>query len=160
MTGADGVDIAYPALKLHIDGEWIPAGERRTFAVRNPATGDVIGEVPLVDAADLDRALHAAEAGFRVWRNSSGAERAAVLGGAARLLRERLDEVAVNATREEGKTLAETRLEVQIVAGLFDFYAGEAQRIYGRVLMRPAGQRSIVTKVPVGPVAAFAPWNF
>ena len=160
MTDIAGAGVTYPAIKLHIDGEWIAAGDRRTFTVRNPATGDALGEVPLVEAADLDRALAAADAGFRRWRNSTGAERAAVLSGAARLLHQRAEEIAVNATREEGKTIAETRIEVHVVAGLFEFYAGEAQRIYGRVLMRPAGQRSLVTKVPVGPVAAFAPWNF
>ncbi len=83
-----------------------------------------------------------------------------MLSGAARLLHQRAEEIATKATREEGKTLAETRTETHVVARLFDFYAGEAQRIYGRVLMRPAGSRSLVTKTPVGPVAAFAPWNF
>lgn len=160
MTDLAGNDIPYPALKLHIDGQWLDAGARRTHRVVNPATGETLGELPLADVADLDRALAASEAGFRQWKHSTGAERAKVLSGAARLLRQRVDQIAVNATREEGKTLPETRIEVHVVANLFDFYAGEAQRLYGRVLVRPAGQRSMVMKVPVGPVAAFAPWNF
>ncbi len=160
MTELAGAGIAYPTLKLHIDGEWIETGGRRTHAVLDPATGHLLGEVPLAAAADLDRALAAADAGFRLWSRSSGTERAAVLAGAARLLREREEAIAVNATREQGKTLAETRGEVHMVANLFDFYAGEAQRLYGRVLQRPTGERSLVMKVPVGPVAAFAPWNF
>lgn len=160
MTELAGAGIGYPTLKLHIDGEWLEAGDRRVHAVLDPATGQPLGEVPLADAADLDRALAAADAGFRLWSRSSGTERAAVLAGAARLLREREEAIAVNATREQGKTLAETRAEVHMVANLFDFYAGEAQRLYGRVLQRPTGERSLVVKVPVGPVAAFAPWNF
>jgi succinate-semialdehyde dehydrogenase/glutarate-semialdehyde dehydrogenase len=151
---------AYPDLAMHIDGEWVKAGQRRTFTVVNPATGAPLGELPLADEGDLDRALAAAEAGYRAWRKSSADEKAAVLIGAARLLRERADAIARNATLEEGKTLAETRLEVMVTAGLFEFYAGEAKRNYGRVLVRAPGARSLVMKEPVGPVAAFAPWNF
>jgi succinate-semialdehyde dehydrogenase / glutarate-semialdehyde dehydrogenase len=151
---------AYPALQLHIDGEWIDAQDRRTQTIIDPATGEAIGEVPLATSADLDRALAAAEQGFRRWRKAGADERGAVLAGAARLLRERAETIARNATREEGKTLPEARIEVMAAAGLFDFYAAEAKRIYGRVLVRPAGQRSLVVHEPVGPVAAFAPWNF
>ena len=151
---------SYPRLRLHIDGEWIEAGHRATRPVLNPATGEVIGELPMADAADLDRALAAAEAGFQRWRRAPAAERSAVLSRAAALLRERMDGIARAATLEEGKTLAETRGEVAMVAGLFDFYAGEIPRLYGRVLVRPAGQLSRVMREPIGPVAAFAPWNF
>lgn len=150
----------YPALSMIIAGEHVTGGGRRTHAVINPATGEVIGELPLADPADLDRALEAAERGFARWRKSSAAERAAVLEGAARLLVERQDAISRNATLEQGKTLAETRIEVMMVVNLFRFYAGECQRIYGRTLVRPEGQRSTVTHAPVGPVAAFAPWNF
>lgn len=150
----------YPALSMIIAGERVSGGGRRTHAVVNPATGEVIGQLPLADPADLDRALEAAERGFARWRKSSAAERAAVLEGAARLLVERQETIARNATIEQGKTLAETRAEVMMVVNLFRFYAGECQRIYGRTLVRPEGQRSTVTHAPVGPVAAFAPWNF
>lgn len=151
---------AYPELHMMIDGERIAAGDRATHEVINPATGETLGSLPLATSADLDRALEAAQRGFRRWRNASAQERAAVLQGAARLLLERTETLARIATLEEGKTLAETRVEVAMVAGLFNFYAGECQRIYGRTLVRPAGLRSTVTKEPVGPVAAFAPWNF
>ena len=150
----------YPALHMMIDGERVTGGGRRTFAVRNPATGATIGELPLAEVADLDRALDAAARGFARWRNASAAERAAVLEGAARLLEERKEDIARIATLEQGKTLAETRIEVMMNVGLFRFYAGEVHRLYGRVLVRPAGQRATVTHEPVGPVAAFAPWNF
>jgi len=150
----------YPELFLAIDGERLGVAHRRTFDVRNPATGGVIGQLPLADRADLDRALQAAERGFAQWRTSSAQQRAAVLEGAARLMEERREELARIATLEQGKTLAETRIEVMMNVNLFRFYAGEVQRLYGRTLVRPAGQRATVTHEPVGPVAAFAPWNF
>jgi succinate-semialdehyde dehydrogenase / glutarate-semialdehyde dehydrogenase len=149
----------YPPLGMYISGEWIMRSDR-THRVVNPATGDTLGELPLAEAADLDRALEAAERGFRQWRKTPVEERAHVLHGAARLLRERIDAIATVATLEEGKTLAESRVETNACAALFDFYAEEARRVYGRVLVRPAGTRSLVVHEPVGPVAAFAPWNF
>lgn len=150
----------YPELHMIIDGERISAGDRRTHRVINPATEEVLGELPLANAADLDRALDAAARGFKLWRDSTAQERAAVLTGAARLMVERQEEIARIATMEQGKPLAESRIEVMMNVNLFNFYAGECQRIYGRQLVRPAGMRSTVTYDPVGPVAAFAPWNF
>jgi succinate-semialdehyde dehydrogenase/glutarate-semialdehyde dehydrogenase len=151
---------SYPALHMIIDGEAVSGGDRNTFAIVNPATGETIGALPLATTADLDRALEAAQRGFVRWRDSSPQERAAVLNGAARLLIERQDMLARIATMEQGKPLAESRIEVMMVAGLFQFYAGEVFRIYGRTLVRPVGTRSTVTYEPVGPVAAFSPWNF
>jgi succinate-semialdehyde dehydrogenase/glutarate-semialdehyde dehydrogenase len=145
---------------MFIDGETVSGGDRRTQAILNPATGETLGQLPLADAADLDRALDAAQRGFQRWRNSTPQERSAVLTGAARLLMERQDDLARFATMEEGKTFGEAKIEVMMVAGLFNFYAGEVFRTYGRELVRPAGQRSTVRYEPVGPVAAFAPWNF
>jgi succinate-semialdehyde dehydrogenase / glutarate-semialdehyde dehydrogenase len=150
----------YPELYMIIDGERVGAGDRRTHKVVNPATGETLGELPLADAADLDRALDTAKRGFQIWRNSTPLERSTVLHGAARLMAERADDLARVATMEEGKPFHEAKIEVMMNVGLFNFYAGETQRIYGRTLVRPAGQRSTVTKEPVGPVAAFAPWNF
>lgn len=157
MTDQAGTD--YPRLGMYIAGEWVLRADR-VHRVVNPATGATLGELPLADAADLDRALDAAARGFRSWRRTPVDERARVLRGAAQLLRDRAETIARNATREEGKTLTETRIEVMACAGLFDFYAEEAKRMYGRVLVRPSGTRSLVMKEPVGPVAAFAPWNF
>ncbi|RJT21203.1 NAD-dependent succinate-semialdehyde dehydrogenase [Chakrabartia godavariana] len=143
-----------------IDGEKVSAGHRATHRVVNPATGETLGELPLADAADLDRALETAKRGFAIWRESTPQQRAAVLQGAARLMMERQEDLARVATMEEGKTIGEARIEVLMNVGLFNFYAGETQRIYGRQLVRPAGMRSTVTYEPVGPVAAFSPWNF
>lgn len=147
-------------LSMHIDGERLGTSGRSTHTVINPATGEPLGQLPLATPADLDRALDTAARGFRLWRAKTADERAAVLAGAARLLRERSERIATVATLEEGKTLAEAKIEISMAAGLFDFYAGETKRIYGRVLVRPTGTLSRVMKEPVGPVAAFCPWNF
>jgi succinate-semialdehyde dehydrogenase / glutarate-semialdehyde dehydrogenase len=151
---------SYPDLYMIIDGERVVTGDRRTHRVVNPATGDTLGEVPLANAADLDRALDTAARGFKIWRDSTPQQRATVLQGAARLMTERADELARIATMEEGKPLAEARIEVMMNVNLFNFYAGEVFRIYGRTLVRPPGMRSTVMLEPVGPVAAFSPWNF
>ncbi len=151
----------YPAtITPYIDGEWLAAEGRDSQAVLNPATGETLAQLTTVSTADLDRALDAADCGFREWRSVAPEARAAVLNKAAALLRERADDIARVATIEQGKPFAEARGEVVGAAGLLDFHAGEAVRVYGRVLMRPAGQRSMVLHQPVGPVAAFCSWNF
>jgi succinate-semialdehyde dehydrogenase/glutarate-semialdehyde dehydrogenase len=147
-------------LALFINGSWKIGEGRDLFPVVDPARGETIAEVPLASPADLDEALAAAERGFALWRNTPAEQRAAVLTKAAALLRERADGIARLLTMEQGKPLAEARGEVMSSAGLFDWCAAEATRIYGRVLVRPTGQRALVTKQPVGPVAAFSPWNF
>jgi succinate-semialdehyde dehydrogenase / glutarate-semialdehyde dehydrogenase len=151
---------AYPALCLIVDGERLSGGGRRTHAVVNPATAEVLGELPLADAADLDRALEAAQRGFARWRKVPPAQRGKVLQEAARLILERQESLARIATMEQGKPLVESRGEVMMVVNLFNFYAAECQRVYGRTLVRPEGMRSEVRYEPVGPVAAFSPWNF
>jgi succinate-semialdehyde dehydrogenase/glutarate-semialdehyde dehydrogenase len=155
MTGAYQTQ-----LNLFIDGERLGSSGRSTHIVVNPASGEPLGQLPLATPADLDRALDTAARGFRIWRGKTADERGSVLAGAARLLRERIERIATTATLEEGKTLAEAKGEVMMAAGLFDFYAAETKRIYGRVLVRPAGSLARVMKEPVGPVAAFCPWNF
>lgn len=150
----------YPELYLMIAGERVAGGGRATFPVVNPATGETLGALPLATTADLDRALDTAARGFARWRRSTPQERAQVLEGAARLLEERREALARIATLEQGKTLAEARIEVMMNVNLFRFYAGEVFRLYGRTLVRPAGTRATVVHEPVGPVAAFAPWNF
>ncbi|MCZ8323904.1 MAG: NAD-dependent succinate-semialdehyde dehydrogenase [Sphingomonadaceae bacterium] len=147
-------------LALFINGSWKIGEGRDLFPVVDPARGETIAEVPLASPADLDEALAATERGFALWKNTPAEQRAAVLTKAAALLRERADGIARLLTMEQGKPLAEARGEVMSSAGLFDWCAAEATRIYGRVLVRPTGQRALVTKQPVGPVAAFSPWNF
>ena len=149
-----------PDLSLFVDGSWRIGEGRDQHPVVNPATGDTIAEVPVATAADLDEALAAADKGFRVWRATDVDTRAGVLHKAAALIRERADPIARTMTTEQGKPLIESRAEVMSSATMFDWYAEEAKRAYGRVLVRPTGQRSIVIRQPVGPVAALSPWNF
>lgn len=147
-------------LQLFIAGEWRGGEGREARPVFNPATADTIAELPVATAADLDEALAAAERGWPLWRAKSFDERAALMHKAAGLIRERADHIATLLTLEQGKPFAEARGEVLSAAGLFDYFAEEGKRIEGRVLQRPAGQRAMVLKQPVGPVAAFSPWNF
>jgi succinate-semialdehyde dehydrogenase/glutarate-semialdehyde dehydrogenase len=152
---------SYADLKLFIGGEWVGGGGRRTQPVINPATEEVLGDLPHASREDLDRALAVAQQGFALWRAVPPPERGKVLRKAADLMRERTEQIARIATLEEGKTLAETRWEVALSADIFDWYAEEGRRAYGRVLpQRAPGQRLTIIKEPVGPVAAFAPWNF
>ncbi|OBR49203.1 NAD-dependent succinate-semialdehyde dehydrogenase [Paraburkholderia tropica] len=145
---------------LYIGGQWLGTKGRDALNVLDPATGRPIGNVPVATTEDLDRALEAAQRGFRSWSKVAPDERAAVLNRTAALIRERADHLAALATREQGKPLAEAKAEALASAGLLEFHAGEAVRIYGRVLPRPGGTRSLVLQQPVGPVAAFCAWNF
>ena len=148
------------SLGLHIAGEWTGAGARDTHTVVDPATGAPLADLPLATPDDLDAALEASARGYRVWRGKTADERAAVLAGAARLMRERVEAIAAVATAEQGKPLHEARLELGYAAALTDFYAAETRRNLGRVLVRPPGVRSVVLREPVGPCVAFCPWNF
>ncbi|MFI1920599.1 NAD-dependent succinate-semialdehyde dehydrogenase [Streptomyces sp. NPDC020377] len=153
-------DHGYPAVRLHIAGEWCQGGTGRTAPIVNPATEEVIGEVPLADPADLDRALEAAAAGFKVWRATPAAERTDILHAAAGLLTERAAEVGRIMTLEQGKPLAEATGEARRVAGTLRWHADDARRAYGRIIPAEPGTVLTVRREPIGPVAAFVPWNF
>lgn len=152
---------SYDPLYLFIDGCWLDAGLRDTAAVVNPATHAVLGRLPLANLSDLDRALRAAEQAFTLWRRTAPAERARILKAGAELMRERSEHIATLMTLEEGKPLAESRDEVLRAADYFEWFAEEARRIDGRVVPanRP-GVLQLVKREPIGPVAAFTPWNF
>ncbi len=147
-------------LALFVGGSWRLGEGRDHQAVVDPSTGQTIAEVPLATAADLDEALEASHRAFAVWRATDADARSAILRRAAGLMRERAEAIATLLTREQGKPIGEARGEVASSAQLFEWCAEEAKRVYGRVLVRPTGQRSLVIKQPVGPVAAFSPWNF
>ncbi|CAM5778251.1 NAD-dependent succinate-semialdehyde dehydrogenase [Castellaniella caeni] len=151
----------YPDTRLLIDNVWVDAADGRVLNVLNPATGQVIGHVAHAGRPDLDRALAAAQRGFEVWRASSAHERAAVMRRAASLLRERADDVARLMTQEQGKPVAEARAETLAAVSIIEWFADEGLRVYGRLVpsRNPAAQQ-LVLKEPVGPVAAFTPWNF
>lgn len=157
----EGLSADYPDLGLFIGGDWVTAKGHRTEPVLNPATEQRIGELPHATRNDLDRALAAAGESFTAWKNLAPDQRGKILRGAATLMRERREEIARTATIESGKPIAQTRIEVEMSAEIFDWYAEEGRRAYGRVLpRRSSGTRMTVFRDPVGPVAAFAPWNF
>ncbi len=151
----------YTDTLLHIDGVWTPGARGRVLEVLNPATGLVIGEVAHAEIEDLDRALVAAERGFQVWRRTSAHERYVLMRRAAELFRARADDVARRLTMEQGKPFAEALGEVKLGADLIEWFAEEGRRTYGRVIPARAGNvDSYTVREPVGPVAAFTPWNF
>jgi len=151
----------YPDTRLLIANEWADATGGKTIPVLNPATGKTIGTVAHASIADLDRALAAAQKGFEAWRKVPAFERAAIMRRAASLLRERADEIGRLLTQEQGKPLAQARGEALAGADIIDWFAAEGMRVYGRIVpsRNPAAQQ-LVLKEPVGPVAAFTPWNF
>lgn len=150
----------YPAPRLFLDGEWTDGTSGRRQPVLNPATGRVIGEVPHASAADLDRAVAAAARAFPAWAALGAGGRGPILHRAEALIRERAAEIARIATLEQGKPVAESRAEVMRAAGTLSYYAEEARRAYGRIIPGDPGTLLTVRHAPVGPVAAFVPWNF
>ncbi|MDM0024811.1 NAD-dependent succinate-semialdehyde dehydrogenase [Variovorax saccharolyticus] len=152
---------SYPDTRLLIDGEWCDAASGKTQDVINPATGLPIGKVAFAATADLDRALDAAQRGFEAWRRIPANERAITMRKAAALLRERAPEIARILTQEQGKPFAEARGEVLAGADIIEWFADEGRRVYGRIVpSRNLAAQQLVLKEPLGPVAAFTPWNF
>ncbi|GAB2461566.1 NAD-dependent succinate-semialdehyde dehydrogenase [Comamonas humi] len=152
---------AYPDTRLLINNEWVDAEGGRTIDVVNPATGQAIGKVAHATKADMDRALAAAQKGFETWRALPAIERATIMRRAAGLLRERADAIGRLLTQEQGKPLAEAKGEALAGAGIIEWFADEGLRVYGRIVpARVANVQQLVIKEPVGPIAAFTPWNF
>ena len=154
--------MGYPNTKLLIDGQWQDALDGRTLAVFNPATGQEIGRVSHAARADLDKALAALQKGFEIWRDMAPIERSRIMRRAAGLMRERADSIARLLTTEQGKPLVEARAEALAAAEIIEWFADEGLRVYGRIVPSRGNLalRQMVLKDPVGPVAAFAPWNF
>ena len=151
----------YPDTRLFIAGAWHDAAAGRWIDVLNPATEEAIGRVAHAGTEDLDRALDAAVAGFAAWRKVSAFDRAKVMRKAAGLMRDRAEDIARLMVLEQGKPLFEARGETLAAADIIDWFAEEARRTYGRVVpARADGVVQLVVKEPVGPVAAFTPWNF
>lgn len=144
-----------------IGGRWVGADSGKTFAVTDPATGENIGTVPDCGVAETRRAIDAAQAAFAAWRAKTAAERADALRRLAALIEQNKEELAMLLTAEQGKSLAEARGEVGSSAAYVQWFAEEARRIYGDTIPSPwPNRRILVTKEPVGVVAAITPWNF
>ncbi|MDO9217183.1 MAG: NAD-dependent succinate-semialdehyde dehydrogenase [Lacisediminimonas sp.] len=151
----------FASLRLHINGEWVEGSTGRGENVINPATGETLGWLPHASHDDLDRAAKAAAAAFPAWSRAPAMERRRVLLEAARLLRQRSAVIARAITLEQGKTLAESEGELAGAIDVFEWYAEETRRLYGRTIpARSPGVTQVVSHEPVGPVAAFTPWNF
>ena len=152
---------SYPDVKLLINGEWRDAIGGRTLPVFDPATEEKIGTVAHAEKADLDAALASAAKGFEIWRETSAFERSKLMRRAADILRQRKDDIAVLMTLENGKPLEQSKIELANAADVIDWFAEEARRTYGQIIPpRFAGVSQMAIKFPIGPVAAFTPWNF
>ncbi len=152
---------AYTDVHLFIDGAWCAGSKSRTIPVLNPATGAPMATVARAEIADLDRALAAADRGFKQWRKVAAFDRYKIMRNAADLLRARADGIARLMSMENGKPLTDAKMETLAAADLIDWFAEEGRRAYGRIVpSRADGIQQLVIKEPVGPVAAFTPWNF
>lgn len=153
--------MAYETLELLINGTFRQGSEGKTEPVLNPATEEVLGQLPHASAADLDEALKASEAGFAVWKSMTALARQAIMEKAARLLEARTDAIAETLSLEMGKPVGEAKIEMGFTIDVLRWYGEEGKRAYGRLVpSRIPGMRAMVTSEPVGPVAAFVAWNF
>jgi succinate-semialdehyde dehydrogenase/glutarate-semialdehyde dehydrogenase len=147
--------------RAYVDGSWIDADSGETFPVTNPATGDVIADVPRLGAAETRRAIEAARRAQPEWRAKTAKERAAVLRRLADLMREHAEDLSILLTAEQGKPLAESRAEIEYAASFLEWFGEEAKRVYGDTIPGFAPDRRIVVlKEPIGVTAGITPWNF
>ncbi len=144
-----------------IGGQWVAADSGRTVAVRNPANGELVGEVPSAGQAETRRAIAAAFAAQKGWRKLTAKERQKPLRRLFDMMMQNQEDLAVIMTAEQGKPLAESRSEVAYAASFIEFFAEEAKRVYGDTIPpHLPGRRIIVQKEPIGVFAAITPWNF
>ena len=145
----------------YVDGSWMKADDASGFTIRNPATGETLGTVPDLGAAETRRAIDIANAAWPAWRALAAKDRSALLRVWFDLIVENRDDLARLITAEQGKPLAEAAGEVTYGASYIEWFAEEAKRLYGDVIPAPsAGRRYLVIRQPVGVVAAITPWNF
>lgn len=148
-------------VQLLIDGQWRDSSSQEWLDIINPADESSIGRVAKASRADLDAALAAAQTGFAAWRKTSVMERSTYLRKAAALVREHAEEMALMLVHEQGKRLTEARIELSGASEVLEWFAEEARRCYGSMIPpRSPELRQYVQHEPVGPVAAFTPWNF
>src|ERR1700722_3112006 len=146
---------------LFIDGSWVPAASGTTFASRNPATGEVLGDVADGGAEDAKAAVNAAKVAFGSWSKLTPHQRSAYLYDAWRIMTERREELARLMTSEQGKPLRMARNEVGYAADFLLWFAEEAKRVYGATIPSArADQRFLTMYQPVGVAAAITPWNY
>lgn len=147
--------------QCYIDGQWCDADSGETIEVYNPATGELIAEVPKMGRAEADRAVAAASAALKSWKSKSAKERSQIMRRWYDLLIQHQEDLGIILTMEQGKPLAEAKGEIVYGANYFEWYAEEAKRVYGDTIPAPSGdKRILVTKEPIGVCAAITPWNF
>ncbi|MCD5330212.1 NADP-dependent succinate-semialdehyde dehydrogenase [Chromobacterium piscinae] len=147
--------------QCYLNGQWLDADSSQSISVQNPATGETVGQVPKMGAAEAERAVAAAARAFPAWKAKSAKERAAILRRWFDLIIAHQQDLAVILTSEQGKPLAEAKGEIAYGASYIEWYAEEAKRVYGDIVPGPAGDRRVlVTKEPIGVTAAITPWNF
>ena len=147
--------------QAYVAGEWVHADDGATVDVTNPATGAVLGTVPMCGEKETERAIQAADVAQRAWRDVSAKERAVVLRKLNDLMLANADDLALIMTSEQGKPLAEAKGEIGYAASFIEWFADEARRVYGDTIPAPMGDRRIIAiKQPIGTTAAITPWNF
>ena len=147
--------------QAYLNGAWVDADSGQTINVTNPATGEHIGTVPMMGAAETRRAIEAANAAWPAWRKKTAKERASVLRRWHDLILENADDLALIMTTEQGKPLPEAKGEVQFGASFIEWFAEEGKRVSGDTLQSPwPDRRLVITKEPIGVCAAITPWNF
>ena len=145
----------------YIDGQWLPVKDDQSIKIHNPATGELIGQVPALGARETARAIAAAKKAQPAWRALTAKERAGKLRRLFELMMENQDDLARIMTAEQGKPLAESRGEIAYAASFIEWFAEEGKRVYGDTIPQPQpGRRIIVQKEPIGVFAAITPWNF
>ena len=151
----------YRAPDLLINGQWRQGRHAMTMPIVNPANASTLDDLHLASSDDIALALDAAQSGFEKWRDVPAHERCVRLEKGVARMRDNLERIATLLTQEQGKPLAEARAECAMAADLIKWYAEEARRTYGRIIPARLPHSSMqVHKQPIGPVAAFAPWNF
>lgn len=148
-------------VKLYINGEWVESYNQKNIPIINPASEQIIGKVAYCHKQDLDKALYSAHQGFNVWKSTPAFDRSNIMKRAADLLRERIKEIAVLMSLEQGKPISQSQAEITSAIGIIEWFAAEAVRVYGQVIpSRNHSIQQITLREPIGPVAAFTPWNF
>lgn len=147
--------------QAYIDGAWLDADEGQALKVNNPASGDILGTVPKMGAAETRRAIEAAERALPAWRELTAKERSQTLRRWFELIMQNQEDLARLMTLEQGKPLTESRGEIAYAASFIEWFAEEAKRIYGDTIPgHQKDKRIIVIKQPIGVTAAITPWNF
>jgi len=147
--------------RCYVDGQWISADDGRTLAVTNPASGEVLAEVPDCGVEETRRAIDAAKKALPAWAAKSAKERGKILRRFADLMTANAEDLGRLMTAEQGKPLAEAKGEVGYAASFYEWFAEEGRRVYGEVIPSPASdKRLLALRQPVGVVGAITPWNF